>query len=86
VQELGELVRSESFALISHRTIQQLFASSYAEYFEKISRRGLSALIAISDEAFQSGLQRFQHWANMQSRGQPVYEPVDLFIFQKQAG
>jgi ubiquinone/menaquinone biosynthesis C-methylase UbiE len=84
-QELKELVCDQAFVLISQHTIYQLFASSYEEYFEKISRRGLSALIAISDEAFQSGLQRFRDWIHLQPRGHPVYEPVDLFIFQKKS-
>ena len=81
--ELRELVCAQSFELISQRTINQLFASSYDEYFEKISRRGLSALIAISDEAFQEGLERLRHWVELQPRDLAVYEPVDLFIFQK---
>lgn len=84
-QELNEAVCREFFELVSQRTIYQLFAASYAEYFEKVSQRGLSALIVISDEAFQSGLQRFQNWVSRQPRTPPVYEPVDLFIFQKKA-
>jgi hypothetical protein len=69
--------------LISQQTIHQLFAASNVEYFEKIRQRGLSALIVIGDDAFQSGLQRFQDWVKAQPRSQPVYEPVDLFVFQK---
>jgi len=84
-QELRESVCGRSFELVSHRTIYQLFAASYAEYFEKVSRRGLSALIFISDAAFQSGLQQFQSWVSRQPRNIPVYEPVDLFVFQKRA-
>ncbi len=82
-QELKELVCSQSFAMISQRTINQFFASSYDEYFNKISQRGLSSLIVISDESFQSGLQRFHDWVRLQPRDRAVYEPVDLFIFQK---
>ena len=82
-QELKESVCGGSFELISQRTIYQLFASSYDEYFDKVSRRGLSALIVISEEAFESGLRRFENWVRGQPRSQPVYEPVDLFIFQK---
>ena len=82
-KELKELVCSESFKLIAQRTIYQLFAVSYDEYFKKISQRGLSALIAISDRAFQSGLQEFQKWVRRQPENLPVYEPVDLFVFQK---
>ena len=59
-QELEESVCGEFFELVSHQTINQIFAASYDEYFEKISQRGLSALIMIGDETFQSGLQRFQ--------------------------
>ncbi|MBD0372070.1 MAG: methyltransferase domain-containing protein [Pyrinomonadaceae bacterium] len=82
-QELEELVCAKSFTLLSHRVINQLFASSFTEYFEKISGRGLSALLAISDESFQSGLERFRDWVNAQPKDAPVYEPMDLFIFQK---
>ena len=82
-QELEKSVCGGSFELISQQTIYQLFAASYDEYFEKIGGRGLSALIVISEEAFQSGLLRFQNWVREQPRSQPVYEPVDLFIFQK---
>ena len=81
--QLKELVCSQSFALLSQTTLRQLFASSYEEYYEKISQRGLSSLIAISDEAFRSGSQRFRQWISFQPRDLPVYEPVDLFVFQK---
>ncbi len=84
-QELRESVCSQSFELISQRTIYQLFAASHEEYFEKISQRGLSALIVISDAAFQGGLQQFQSWVSRQPQNTPIYEPVDLFIFQKKS-
>ena len=81
-EELKASVCDESFELISHQTIHQLFAASNDEYFEKIRQRGLSVLIMIGDEAFQSGLQRFRDWVKEQTGSQPVYEPVDLFVFQ----
>lgn len=84
-QELKELVCGASFEIIAQRTIYQLFADSYEEYFEKISQRGLSALIIISDEAFQSGLRQFQKWVSTQPKNLRVYEPIDLFVFQKRA-
>lgn len=85
-QELQDFVCSRSpakFGVISHRVIHQLFAASHAEYFEKISQRGLSALIAISDEAFQQGLEQLKRWVSLQPSGAAIYEPVDLFIFRK---
>ena len=81
--ELKDLVCQQPFALIFQRVIHQLFASSYQEYFEKISRRGLSSLISLSDEAFANGLREFKAWVNLQPRDVPVFEPVDLFIFRK---
>lgn len=85
-KELEETVSgAHPFDLVARRTVRQLFASSYEEYFEKISRRGLSALIAISDEAFQSGLERLRRFVNSQPPGTPVYEPVELFVFRKRA-
>lgn len=84
-EEIEELVCGKSFKMMSHRTIRQLFASSYQEYFEKISRRGLSSLVVISDEAFQTGLRRFRDWVSLQPHDREVYELVDLFIFQKKS-
>lgn len=82
-QEIEDLVCSQSFVLVSRQTITQLFAHSYQEYYDKIKNRGLSSLIAISDEAFDSGLQRLQGWVVQQPADTPVYEPTDLFIFHK---
>jgi ubiquinone/menaquinone biosynthesis C-methylase UbiE len=81
-QDLIHIVCSQGFESIVMRTVYQLFASSYTEYYEKISQRGLSSLISISDEAFAAGLKRLKQWAAEQPADQPVYEPVDLFIFQ----
>ena len=81
-QELVETVCTRWFEMVSHQTVHQLFAASYEEYLEKISKRGLSTLIMISDDDFQTGLRRFHKWVKEQPN-QPVYEPVDLFVFQK---
>lgn len=82
-KEIEELVCCRWFVKISHRVIRQLFASSAVEYYEKISQRALSALVVISDEAFQPGLKQFKIWMNAQPAQAGMYEPVDLFIFQK---
>jgi ubiquinone/menaquinone biosynthesis C-methylase UbiE len=82
-KELTEVVCSESFELISRQTIYQFFASSYREYSDKIRQRGLSSLILISDTAFHAGLERLGQWVDKQPSDLAVYEPVDLFIFQK---
>jgi len=82
-RDITAAVTRKHFVLISYQTINQLFAKSYPEYFEKISRRGLSALIAISDKEFQDGCEELQRWIAQQPHHVAVYEPVDLFIFQR---
>jgi ubiquinone/menaquinone biosynthesis C-methylase UbiE len=84
--ELEQAVLGESFETLAHRVIHQRFASSYSEYFDKVSQRALSALITINDDDFQKGLEAFHDWTSLQARDVPVYEPVDLFIFQKLEG
>ena len=81
-QEIIDIVCGHGFSSIAMQTVYQRFTDSYAEYYEKISQRGLSALISISDEAFTAGLNRLKQWVSEKPADQAVYEPVDLFIFQ----
>ena len=82
-KELEETVAgAHSFDLVARRTVRQLFASSYEEYFEKISRRGLSALIVIR-RAFRSGLERLRN-SSTRSRATPRLRPVELFVFRSE--
>ncbi len=80
---LEETVCRRPFDLIAQQTFRQFFAPSYREYYEKIGGRGLSSLIAISDEAFARGMERFRVWADAQPPDEPVYEPVDVFVFRR---
>jgi ubiquinone/menaquinone biosynthesis C-methylase UbiE len=72
------------FAALAARTVYQRFAASHREYYAKIARRGLSSLIAISDQEFAAGLERLRAWTDRQPADQPVYEPVDLFVWRAQ--
>lgn len=83
---LEETVCRQPFDLIAQQTFRQLFAPSYREYYEKVGQRGLSSLIAISDDAFARGMGRFRQWADAQPPDQPVYEPVDVFVFRRRQG
>ena len=83
VQDIIDFVSSHGFDFIEYKVIYQLFASSYQEYYEKISQRGLSSLLAISDEAFNSGCKRFREWVEKQPSDTPVFEPIDHFFFVK---
>jgi SAM-dependent methyltransferase len=83
--ELVGLVEQQGFALTSSQTVRQLFAVSPSEYYGKIQRRGLSALLSISDAAFEAGLERLRQWVADQPGDAPVSESVDLCVFRKQA-
>lgn len=80
---LEETVCRQPFDLLTRQTFRQLFAPSYQEYYRKVGQRGLSSLIAISDAAFERGMERFRVWVDQQPPDQPVYEPVDVFVFRK---
>ena len=77
-----ELVSGQGFDIVAQRTFYQYFAPSYQKYYDKIAGRGLSALLLISDSAFHDGLKRLRQWVAKQPADQPVYEPVDLFLFR----
>ncbi len=80
---LEETVCRQPFDLVTRQTFRQLFAPSYQEYYRKVGKRGLSSLIAISDDAFERGMERFREWVDRQPPDQPVYEPVDVFVFRR---
>ncbi len=80
-QETIDLVLQHGFRLNASIRLYQYFAQSYHEYVEKISGRGLSSLIAISDDAFNKGVQRLKAWVKNRPEKEPVFEPVDLLVF-----
>ena len=81
--EIVDAVLQSGFQRIATREIEQLFVSSYEDYYERIKKRALSPLLKISDEAFRDGLQRMRRWIDAQPEDQPVYEPLDFFAFRK---
>jgi len=82
-EEMVKLIIKYSFKTNAKVRVYQYFAKSYHDYIEKISKRGLSSLIAISDQAFNRGLKKLKEWAKDRPHDELVYEPVDLLIFQK---
>jgi ubiquinone/menaquinone biosynthesis C-methylase UbiE len=83
-QDLIDFISSHDFDFVEYIVIYQKFASSYREYYEKISQRGLSSLLAISDRAFDKGCERFREWVDKQPQNTPVVEPIDHFFFIKE--
>ncbi len=82
-KETVRLVAQHNFRICSTVRLYQYFAQSYHEYVDKICGRGLSSLIAISDDAFEKGVERLKKWTKNRPQNEPVYEPVDLLVFRK---
>ncbi len=82
-KEMVDLVCQRGFRLCTAIRHYQYFAKSYHEYADKICERGLSSLIAISDDAFNKGVVRLRDWVKNRPAVEPVYEPVDLLVFRK---
>lgn len=75
--------KANGFNVISYHILEQVFAQDYQEYYEKISRRGLSALALISDKDFISGLKALKRYCEQQPMNTKVREGIHLFVFQK---
>jgi len=80
--ELISFFKDRGFHLTSHLLVKQCFAKDHLEYFDKISTRTLSSLQAISDQEFVEGLERLKDYCQEHNTGRPVYEEIDLFVFQ----
>ena len=81
-EDIITVVCGFGFETVKIQTVPQVFASSYTEYYEKISHRGLSPLLLISDEAFANGMEMLKQWITTQSVDQPIVEPLDLLVFK----
>ena len=78
---LKELLQASGAKLTAHEIIPQYYAKDLAEYFEKLSLRGISSLKAIPDKEFEQGLSHFRKYCYENDRGKAVFEEIDLFIF-----
>ena len=76
-------VESNGFTLICHKVLKQKFAENFKEYVQKVSQRGLSDLTVLSDSEFKSGINRMSEVINRGVGSEPIFEPTDLFIFQR---
>ena len=81
-KETIDFIVKYDFRLCVAIRFYQYFAESYQEYAEKIRGRGLSSLLAISEDAFNIGVQRLNTWVKNRPNKEPVYEPVDLLVFK----
>jgi ubiquinone/menaquinone biosynthesis C-methylase UbiE len=81
--EIVYAMQAQKLVLHRHELVEQEFACSPIDYVAKISKRGLSDLMALGDEEFNEGLARMKEAAAVETG--PVMEPIDLFVFRKPA-
>lgn len=65
-----------------HELIENEVASSWGEYANKLSHRADSALVRLSDEEFELGLESVRRYATGRAQADPVIELVDFFVFR----
>lgn len=77
-----ELARG-GLEFVASDAIEQIFANDAAEYYRKVSLRGLSVLRMISDDEFARGVSRLsEHCQRLAGRG-PVIERFHLVVFRR---
>jgi len=84
-RDVIDTMQDGGFASVSHDVIRQQFAGSFREYYDKVRQRGLSDLSHISDSEFGAGIESMREAAEQEKRPEPVVEPIDLFVFTKEA-
>jgi len=82
-EDLISKITRKKFNLISHDVVEQKFANSFEEYYNKIKLRALSDLTHISDIDFQSGLKKMEISIKKKEIHDEIRESIDLFVFQK---
>ncbi len=80
-QDVIDTMRSSGFSLVAHEVVEQRFADSPHEYCHKISQRGLSDLVRLSDAEFETGVRSMKEAIARNELSGPILEPVDLFVF-----
>ena len=79
---LVEVFTRAGFERARQTTVEQEFAATPAEAFEKVRRRPFSVLRLISDAAFAEGLARYEAFCRS-APPTPLVEPLDLFVFRR---
>jgi ubiquinone/menaquinone biosynthesis C-methylase UbiE len=83
--EMPSLLKSLTAALalpvVAHRTVEQILASSPAEFVAKARSRSLSNLATLDDELFHAGLEDMERDSADGRMPSPIVERLDLVVF-----
>ena len=76
-------MKDYDFIVKGHEIVHQMFARTRTELVDKIRMKGLSDLAVIPDNEFHDGLEALETYCRTHGDNIPVYEDMDLFMFQK---
>jgi len=76
-----EVFEAAGFRMVTLELVTQEIAPSYAAYAEKLAAGADSVLAKLSQRDFDAGMGALQAYAAA-SDGAPVFEPIDVFVFQ----
>jgi SAM-dependent methyltransferase len=80
-RDVIEAFAGAGLAVRAQTTVSQRFADDPLDWLRKVALRGLSSLQLLPDDVFQRRLREFERHCRAAPPA-PVWEPVDLFVFQ----
>ena len=82
-EEIRSQVENFGFKAIGYRTVKNLVASNYRDYYNSISLRSATIFRFIPDNVWHQRLRAFKKFCHSPHRKGKIYEHRDLFVFQK---
>jgi ubiquinone/menaquinone biosynthesis C-methylase UbiE len=83
IQQTVDVFEANGFALAEHRRVQQVTATSLAEFANRTQLRADTALALISDSEFQEGQIAIERSAAHERQPTPVIEVIELLVFRQ---
>lgn len=78
---VSEIFATGGFRTVSLDLVTQEIAPNHAIYADKLATGADSVLASLSQDEFAAGLEALRAYA-ARSEAQPVYEPIDVFVFR----
>jgi ubiquinone/menaquinone biosynthesis C-methylase UbiE len=80
--EVCQIFEAAGFHTVVSEVVTQQIATSFERYAEKLAAGGDSVLASLSQSDFETGMEALRAHA-VQVDSQPVFEPIDVFVFRK---
>jgi ubiquinone/menaquinone biosynthesis C-methylase UbiE len=83
IEDVVNIFKVVGLTLEDHQVIKQRIDDSLTTHCERIKLKALSTFEFISEEEFQSGIRKMKEAAQNEVPPKPVFEDIDLLVFQK---